>query len=121
MATIDFGVDDDVRQFYIRMVADIRAVAMYADRPADHADAAGNLWAALAVPRGAEASWRRFYLQIRRLVNACAEGPAANRHGGFVAARVRLEQFLEENDDLVAFDLGTLTAHTVGASEHAWL
>jgi hypothetical protein len=71
-------LDEDSRQFYIRMAADIEAVAAATRRTAPPAAVVQTLLSALVVaPEAKAAYWRRLYRQVGALIARTqgADGP----------------------------------------------
>jgi hypothetical protein len=97
------NLDDDARQFYARMAADIAFVAISANRPAQAPTITQKLLEALvASPAAREACWRQLYRKISGLVAGCdPETVAEVRRAEHIRALGRLRQFLSENDDIV--------------------
>lgn len=96
-------VDDDTRRFFARMTTDISTLAMSVGRPSYGNTPSRRLGEALtASPATSAAAWRRFYVQVCSLVAVCAaDAPVTNRNDWFTQALERLQQFLDENADLL--------------------
>jgi len=92
-------LDDDARQFYARMAADVTTVAAGAGRAWRSTGVVQTLLEALAAtPAARGGCWRRLYRHIGVLVADCAKADEAGDAG--VGALTRLRQFLRENADL---------------------
>lgn len=115
-------LDDDTRQFSVRMASDIALVSAGVHRPSHRATIVRTLVMALAAPPPARnAFWQRLYREISVLAAECApEAAPPDLRDDVVGALARLRQFLCENldvaDALVVEDLErALARRAVGA------
>jgi hypothetical protein len=115
-------LEDDARQFYARMAADIGVVATGGDRlPQAPALVRVLLKALVAAPPARAGCWRHLYRNISALVAGCdAETAPEALRAEFVRALGRLRAFLFENSDIA--DLlaiedgpGTMLGRAAGA------
>jgi hypothetical protein len=92
-------LDDDARQFYVRMAADIEAAAARTGWAADPAAVVQTLLeAVVAAPAARGARWRRLHRQIGVLIAGWPLDNASDDAAGPAVARLRA--FLRENADL---------------------